>query len=236
MAADRRRRNWGAALAARALLIAVLVACDAPSVDGPAFGYDPALEYFDGGGRHDFFYHWPLGTSVRVFADPALQPAGWDLADAVRRGSALWQSEMYYREASLRLVASPADADVVVHFDGAPPVTAYPADCAPPFIQAAGVTVLCPNASYSALEVMPLVGGGAPGHVKMDVTIVASRIADLAQFRRVVAHEVGHVFGIGAHSGDATDLMFAAPQVDAPSAADGQTLRYVLHRPDAVLP
>lgn len=227
-------KRWRPVAAVLALAL-VAASCDAPSANGPAFGYDPSIAYSDGGVEHRFLYHWPLGAAVRVYVDPALQPAGWDLAAAVAHGGTVWQTQLYYREVSLRTVASASDADVVVHFDGAPDVTTLPPDCGLPFVQAAGVTVLCPTADYGALEVLPLAGAGG-GHVKMDVTIVASRIADDAQLRRVVAHEIGHVFGIGAHSGERTDLMFPVPQVDSPSARDGQTLRYVLHQAEAVVP
>ena len=143
---------------------------------------------------------------------------------------------MFYREATLRLVSSPADADVVVRFEQAPPSILYPADCFPPFIQAAGATFFCPTDAFDGLETLPLANGPTPGHVKMEVVVVASRIADRAQLERVVAHEIGHVFGIGGHSGDPADLMYPAPEVDAPSAADGRSLRYALHQPGAVTP
>jgi len=236
MAADRAMRARVRAGAALIALAGALAACDAPSANGPAFAYDPSLRYVDATGEHDFVYHWPLGSVVRVFVDDRAQPAGWDIVAAVDAGGKAWQSEMFYREVSLRRVASAADADVVVHYDAAPATVDLPADCGLPFVQAAGITVLCPNADYTGLEVLPLAGSTATGHVKMDVTAVVSRIADDAQLRRVVAREVGHVFGIGAHSGNRDDLMFPVPQVDGPSPADGQTLRWVLHQSGAVAP
>jgi hypothetical protein len=224
-----------AVLPALCLAALTTASCDAPSVNGPTFGYDPSISYAVNGVDYSFLYHWPLGTAVRVYVDPAQQPTGWDLAAAVDAAGPLWLTQLYYREETIRRVSSPADADVVVHYDAAPPVDLPPADCTLPFVQAAGITVLCPTADYAALQILPLADGGG-GRVKMDVTIVPSRIADAAQLRRVVAHEIGHVLGIGAHSSDRADLMFPVPQVDAPSAADGQTLRYVLHQSAAVVP
>lgn len=236
MAADRARVRHGFRRAA-ALIALALAACDAPSANGPTFAYDPSLTFYDANDvAHQFLYRWPLGMVVRVYVDDRAQPGGWDLAAAVDAGGRAWESQMYYREVSLRRVTSPADADVVVHYDAAPATVTLPADCGPPFVQAAGVTVLCPNTDYTGLETLPLAGAATAGHVKMDVTAVTSRIADDAQLRRVIAHEIGHVFGIGAHSGDRADLMFPVPQVDAPSVADGQTLRYVLHQARAVQP
>jgi hypothetical protein len=243
MAADRGRPRVAARAVRRALTIAALVAgagaCDSPSTNGPrpVADYPVGLSYHDPatGDLRLFLYHWPLGTAVRVYADPSAQPAGWDLAKAVLDGGRGWEPEMYYREASLRLVSSPADADVIVHFDAAPPLLNVPASCDVPFIQAAAVTLLCANERFDGLATLPLASGG-PGHVKMDVTVVATRITDVAQLRRVVAHEMGHVFGIGGHSGNPADLMYPAPEVDSPSAADGRSLRYALHAPDAVVP
>ena len=237
MAADHTPRLRRSRLPAALALVVALVACDAPSANGPIFAYDPSLTYVDvSGSQHQFLYHWPLGSVVRVFVDDRGQPAGWDIAAAVDAGGKTWESQMFYREVSLRRVSTAEQADVIVHYDVVPPTVEIPLDCSVPFVQAAGVTVLCPNADYTGLEVLPLAGATAGGHVKMDVTAVVSRIADDAQLRRVVAHEIGHVFGIGAHSGSREDLMFPVPQVDAPSAADGQTLRYVLHQSGAVTP
>ncbi|HET7457426.1 MAG TPA: matrixin family metalloprotease [Gemmatimonadaceae bacterium] len=243
MAADSRRLRLAPRALLRALSIAALVAsaasCDSPSTNGPlpVADYPVGLSYHDPatGDLRVFLYHWPLGSVVRVYADPAAQPAGWDLAAAVVDGGRRWEPEMYYREASLRLVSSPADADVIVHFDAAPPLLDIPAGCDVPFIQAAAVTLLCANERFDGLATLPLANGGA-GHVKMDVTVVATRVADAAQLRRVVAHEIGHVLGIGGHSGNPADLMYPAPEVDSPSEADGRSLRYALHAPDAVVP
>lgn len=240
MGADHARSALSVRLRSAAALLALVAAsCDAPTANGPTFGYDPSLSYADANGDvQQFLYRWPLGAAVRVFVELDGQPADWDLASAVDDGARRWEREMFYREVTLRRVDGADAADVAIHFDGAPPVVELPAGCGFPFVQAAGVTVLCPNTSFTGLETLPLATGASAGggHVKIDVTIVRSRIADAAQFQRVVAHELGHVFGIGAHSGNREDLMFPVPQVGAPSAADGRTLRYVLHNRDAVTP
>jgi predicted Zn-dependent protease len=67
--------------------------------------------------------------------------------------------------------------------------------------------------------------------VKVDVRVDRGRVDSEHAFRALVAHELGHVVGIGAHSDDPADLMFGAPSVLAPSARDARTLRYVLHQP-----
>jgi len=65
----------------------------------------------------------------------------------------------------------------------------------------------------------------------MIVTVDPSRLLANQTLEALVAHELGHVLGIGSHSGDAEDLMFAAPRVESPSAADARTLRVLLHEP-----
>jgi len=47
----------------------------------------------------------------------------------------------------------------------------------------------------------------------------------------VVAHEMGHVVGIGGHSPPTSDLMYTRPTVSAPTDRDRATLRNVLGRP-----
>jgi predicted Zn-dependent protease len=171
-----------------------------------------------------------------VYVDDRTPVTAPPLGPAVDAGARKWESQLFYREVSLRRTESVADADVVVHYDVTPPLVDSPAGCDRPFIQAAAATFFCPTDDFAGLETLPLTGGATPGHVKMEVIVVASRIADQAQLDRVVAHEIGHVFGIGGHSGDPADLMYPAPEVDAPSAADGRSLRYALHQPGAVTP
>jgi predicted Zn-dependent protease len=62
----------------------------------------------------------------------------------------------------------------------------------------------------------------------MDVTVDRSAAADAATFDAIVAHELGHVLGIGAHSPLADDLMFGAPRRPDPSERDARTLRVLL--------
>ena len=53
---------------------------------------------------------------------------------------------------------------------------------------------------------------------------------------RVVTHEVGHTLGIGAHSPNSFDLMYAFPAVSAPSAGDRMTAQTVVHTPATIPP
>lgn len=213
------------------LATAVLVACDAPTVASEAPGYDPRLPI----GGAEVIYHWPLGHTISVYAHTAGAPSGFDLPAAIRRANDVWGAVLRYREFDIRLVSTPAAADVVFHFDTDSVVSVT--SCAPPPTGAAGITSACPNAAGTALDPIPLIGGGT-SRVKFDVQISASpvRIPNATVFQRIVAHEFGHVIGIGRHSGDDADLMFGGPVVDLPSAADAQTIRYVLHQPAELQP
>jgi hypothetical protein len=211
--------------------LAALAACDAPTVPSEQPGYDPRLPLSVG----DLIYHWPLGHTITIYAHTAGAPAGFDLPTAIALANQVWGDALRYREFDVQLVSSPANADVVFHFDTDSVVSV--GSCAPPPTGAAGITSACPNAAGTALDAIPLIGGGG-GRVKFDVQISASavRIPNATVFQRIVSHEFGHVIGIGRHSGDATDLMFGGPTVDVPSPADAQTLRYVLHQPAQLRP
>jgi hypothetical protein len=115
-------------------------------------------------------------------------------------------------------------------------------NCEPPG-SGGGKTVFC--ATSPTADVLPLLAGGG-GHVKVDVYVDPMRISDAVlagagltradAFPILIAHELGHVLGIGSHSPDATDLMFGLPTVRRPSARDEATLRFVLaQQPDILL-
>lgn len=210
---------------------AMVAACDAPTVPVESPGYDPRLALQ----TSSVIYHWPLGHTIAIYAHESGAPAGFDLRAAISRANDVWGDALRYREFNVRFVSDPAEADVVFHFDTDSVVSVT--TCAPPPGGAAGVTSLCVNDSETALIGIPLVGG-APSSVKFDVQISASpiRIPNATVFQRIVAHEFGHVIGIGTHSGASSDLMFGAPTTDLPSSADAQTIRYVLHQPAQLRP
>jgi hypothetical protein len=242
MAADARRAGARSRLALLASAAAALLvaACDAPTGDREEPTFDPRPVAMDATGQfRPFVYHWPLGATISVFVDPTAAPAGSDLRSAFLDGAAMWTQALYYREATFALVSDPRDADVVVRYGEASRIVGS-GSCAPPSGSAVGITFFCADLAAKEFETLPLLGatagGSAAGHVKMDVAVYRARAADEATFRRLVAHEVGHVLGIGTHSPSAADLMYAFPSVDAPSAGDARTLRYVLHQPADLRP
>ena len=67
--------------------------------------------------------------------------------------------------------------------------------------------------------------------MKVDVSVRHAFAGTEESLRSVVAHELGHVVGIGGHSPEPSDLMYAAPTVLVPTERDARTLRTVLHLP-----
>lgn len=215
MAAEHRTR-----LLAAAGLVASLAGCDAPTAPRESVAYDPT-QLTDGK-----LYHWALGRTIAVFVDPIGQSAAEELTGAVGAGTDAWESNVYYREFRLRMVNAPGDADVVVRLAAAPTRVTVPDGCPAPGV-AAGVTYFCIDAADSVV-VLPLLSG-ASSRIRMDVRVDPSRLLVNQTLGALVAHELGHVLGIGSHSGVPDDLMFTVPRVDTPSAADARTLRVLLH-------
>ena len=211
---------------ALALLVAA-VACDAPTVPGEAPAYDPTALT---GGR---VYHWPLGRTIAVHVHASDAGDAAALRAQVLAASAAWTSALRYAELRVRIVERPEEADVVVGLGAAGHPVAL--DACGGFGIAAGFTLLCPAATGDSARTLPL-RSGAPGRVKVAVVVDPAATPTPELRAAVVAHELGHVFGVGGHSGDAEDLMHVVPRVPWPSARDERTLRYVLHRPAALRP
>ncbi len=204
---------------ARLLVLAAVAGCMTPTVDGVAPEYDPTV--LTGG----LLYHWPVGTELSIHVLPA---TGVDLEAAVRTATARWASALAYRELRFRIVDRIDQADIIVR-DAA---TSSPVDaggCGGVHqTEAPGSTVFCRTGSVA--PILPLLTG-PPGRAKVLITLDVAAIATSSELLAVTVHELGHAMGIGGHSPDPADVMFAAPTVTRPSGADARTLRYVLHRP-----
>lgn len=170
-------------------------------------------------------YRWPARTVIQVYVDPTAVGGGVDLAGAAAAAMANWKAALDGSEFTFRTASSPADADVVVHVSTAPRLVGL-AGCGEPPSQAGGVTFFCP-ARDSALT-LPLLAGPATGRVKVDIAINPAATSADNPLRALVTHEFGHAVGIGGHSPDARDVMYAQPSVLAPSERDAQTLRWVV--------
>jgi predicted Zn-dependent protease len=213
---------------ATAVAALLLAACSEPTASSDAPAYSPGYAV----GDSPVLYHWRPGATIRVFADAANAADAASLRAALEPAFAAWQSDVEFAEFRLTFAASASDADVIVHYRDRPFAVTF-ADCTYPGTGAAGVTFFCPDDALTRVQVLPLVAGPGAGRVRMDVGV--ARLPDAARFRSVVTHEIGHVLGIGAHSSDPSDLMYAFPSVAAPTERDAATLRYVLHQPSALV-
>jgi hypothetical protein len=195
----------------------LLMGCDAPAIPSAEAGYDPA-------GLTGFLYHWGPGRSLAIHVDPSGAPAGVDLAEDVRAGMRAWASVVRLGEVRWHLTDRRDEADVLVRHAVTPrPVTAD--DCPDDAPPATAFTFFCVDDDGRA-QVLAF-RDGRPGRVKMDVAIDTRFIDDADTRRAIVTHELGHVLGLGAHTSDPNDVMFAFPRRSTPSDADARSLRWL---------
>lgn len=196
------------------------VACGDPTAAVPAFAYDPTA--LTGG----VLYRWSTGTRVRVFVEAA-PSTGVSLSTAVQRAAQQWNAAPARREVVLDVVTDRDIADVIVYDRSVPqPVVAGLCPFDPS--GAAGFTYFCAlNGRAEKLRPVASTVKSAAVVIRVDMTTTATQ----ALLDALVAHEVGHAVGIGGHSPDAADVMYARPTATAPSARDRQTLRHVLGSP-----
>ena len=105
-----RRRAGIRAAAIAVALAAVMAGCDAPSTNAPqpVADYPVGVSYVDPASNELrlFLYHWPLGAAVRVYVDARTPVTVPPLGAAVDAGARKWESQLFYREVSLRRAAS----------------------------------------------------------------------------------------------------------------------------------
>ncbi len=208
------------ALAVGALL--TMAACEAPTATRAADAYDPTTL------TNGVLYRWVNGTTIRVYVAGAAA-SGFDLALATRQALVRWNAVPQFAEFALEMTGDVSSADVVI-YDRVSDAPALPGSCAFDARSAAGYTYFCPASTTPATaELLPL-ASGASSRVRVMVRVDKGRVSSQSAYNAVVAHEFGHVLGIGAHSDLATDLMFGLPTVETPSARDIATLRSLLGR------
>jgi hypothetical protein len=203
-------------------LLCLSASCESPTVDGFGPAYDPTSL------TAGTLYHWPLGTEIALFVDPASVSDPTGLEATVRRVVDGWAAGLGYRELSFRVSPDVHDADIIVR-DARTTLGVDTAGCdGPGWTDAAGSAFFC-SAGDTARTFAALVG--PPGRVKMIVTVDPGAVPSAEAFQALVAHEIGHALGVGGHSSNPNDVMFPAPTVSTPSRDDSRTLRYLLHRP-----
>lgn len=226
---DAERRPAGFARVAT-ILLAFAAACDAPTVPRETPAYDPRLPV---GGNEFLVYRWPAGHTVRFYATPGATSGGFAIAPALEHAADAWRDVLRFGELEFRIVATPGEADIVVH-DVGETLVDFPEGCAG-LLGFGGVTSFCATAALDRLLPLPL-RSGTPGRVRFDIALDGTRVTSESGFRALVTHEVGHALGIGGHSPEADDVMVNAPSVESPSPDDARTLRWVLRQTPTLRP
>jgi hypothetical protein len=229
-ACTHRRAVWRriAALLVIPLIGAIVTtACDAPVIPGRDTS---DIFPFDLPTTPSTIMRWPVGSTIRVHVAEARTVEGTaTLRAAFEAGARAWNATALFSEYAIRPASSLEEADVVLAFsDVTLPVSTQ--NCQPALTVA--VTTFCiddlgtPDAS---LRVFPATSGEA-GRVRIIVLVLATFADDGSSVERLVAHELGHVLGIGRHSEDARDLMYRVDQVTSrPTSRDAATAQVLYH-------
>lgn len=221
-----RRASWSV------LVLAVaLAACESPTVPSRDLAYDFRVMTADG---ERVVVRWPAGSAIRVYLAPSGDASrDASLVSAFGHGAVAWNDAALYGEYQLERASSPDRADVVVGWSD----VELPVDTGgcPPGGGGRAVTTFCNSRDRRRLDVFPLRGGG--GEVRMVVVVSGFEAGSPEAVRRLVAHELGHVIGIGTHSTDLDDLMAGgALRTDTPTEADRQTAQVLYHTAADILP
>ena len=212
-----RRLSFRACVALLCYLAAA--GCKTPTIDAGAPPYDPTSL------TAGTLYHWPVGRTLEVHVVNGGESLR--LEETVRAALPRWTAALAFREHTLRLVDRADRADILVR-DAAAPFPVDTAGCGSiRWTESAASTFFCPAGDTA--RTLSLVSGPV-GRAKVLITVNMAGAPDAAARLAIVVHEIGHALGIGGHSSAPADVMFAAPAITVPSAADARTLRYVLHR------
>ena len=229
----RRGTLGGAALTAAVMSFA---GCEAPTVPLRDEAYSFVFEGF--GER--LIYRWPDGERIGVHVVPPTDPERAGVLEAAFRHTAsAWNEAALYGEFEL-VPASLEEADVILAWAN----QTLPIDVSscPPFPSGSAWTTFCSDDEFEAIQYYPLTEGEHDEDgVHMIVQVLYSP-ANIDQVAALVAHEFGHVLGIGTHPCDYADagcergegayasLMYAGiPVQSAPSRADRETVELLYH-------
>lgn len=168
-------------------------------------------------------FHWARSDlPVRVWVEPV-----GELPAFMERAIDTWEGVYLYREFQARLVSDSATADVIVRGTPAPAklelgVTRLHSAMAP---QCSGATDVDVSPDLSELR-LPM---------RIFINPVEGDLAGLDRCLGLTTiHELGHALGIFAHSPNPTDIMYADPNVEAPSPLDRQTAEALYHLPPTI--
>lgn len=223
----RRHRTVRSALLtiAGAVATAIMLACEGPTAARPVFAYDPTTL------SNGLLYRWANGQQLRVWADLADSTRAVNLGLSVRSAISRWNDLPAFAEFELVLVSNPAEAQIII-YDRARPMPVRAGTCPFEPRAAVGYTYFCPSGRNA--ERLSL-ASGAPSSVSVVIRVDDTLAPGQSRYDAIVAHELGHALGIGAHSSVAGDLMFGLPTNPFPTGRDAQTLQYVLGAPADII-
>jgi hypothetical protein len=216
------------------VVCACVAACDSPTLPPRS---DTQVYEFRLNSDTLRVFHWPAGTQVRVFVYATRDDRRDSLAASFERGAAEWNRYALFGEYHLVRASTLEAADVVLRWsDDLAPVD----DSVCPPVYSNGVTTFCIDdldATPLRLAPFPLrTSTGGDSDVRMLVTILASQATIPGRIDQLVAHELGHVLGIGRHSPVESDLMFANPTRATLSRRDVATIQVLYHTAADVFP
>lgn len=222
---------------------ALLQACDSPTVPPRLIAYDFAFQGFG----QSLIYRWPTGHTIGVHV-LATGDADRDalLQNAFRHSADAWNDAVLYGEYRIEQTAL-ENADVLLAWTN----ETLPLDTSgcPPFPDGFAWTTFCADTtgpargdSLDLITAYPLASGAhRRDGVHMIVQVLQTQ-TDPARVAALVAHEFGHVLGIGTHPcrlpqsgcsrrhGAHDSLMYSGlPERSTPSAADRSTIEVLYH-------
>lgn len=232
-----RGRAFRGAIGRRAAVFAgwalLAAACTSPAEPGASPPYDFALPIGAG-----VVYHWPAGSTIRVYVHPSGNAARDELLErAVDGAVSAWAEALEETGVTLTRAEALSGAEVLVRWADSPAPVAT--EACEPVVLGRAATTFCPTADYGTLERFPYKGdaGGVESPVRMIVTVLPEEAVGERRVRQLVTHEFGHVLGIGGHSPNPDDLMWDGPLgPDRPTEADLATLRRVYSTPATLVP
>lgn len=179
-------------------------------------------------------FRWPVGATIRVYPSTEFDDRRPLMQSALDYAAAQWNAAARYGEYRVVRVGTLAEADVLVRFADEPAEVDL-TGC-PPAGSVAVTTFCLSEDDAGRLRIFPAAGTGGGG-VRMVVSVIGFEAQRPDRYRALLAHELGHVLGIGRHSPDADDLMHAGqPSRSTLSARDSATVRVLYHTRPAIIP